>query len=95
MEEEPDTGDQLAKLRTEMKRVVDGVTAEDYSPEGGGAPVVEGEKEKKASKKKVKKKEKEKTRPCLEVPLKNVFDRTGVDPNPQVRKTMMRKARKI
>ena len=94
VQEEHDTGDQLAKLRTEMKRVVEGVTAEEYSPKGGAAPVVEGEKEKKVSKKKVKKKEKEKTRPCLEAPLKNMFDRTGVDPDPQARKTMMRKAQK-
>ena len=46
-------------------------------------------------KKKVKKEEKEKLRPCLEVPLKDIFSRTGIDPDPQTRRTLMRKARKI
>ena len=87
--------DQLAKLRTEMKRVVEGVNAEEHSPQGANAPAAEGEKEKRVSKKKVKKKEKEKIRPCLEVPLKDIFARTGVDPDPQTRKVLMRKARKI
>ena len=95
MMDELDQPDQLAKLRTEMKRVVEGVNAEDYSPEGANAPAAEGEKERKTSKKKVKKKEKEKIRPCLEEPLKDIFARTGVDLDPQTRKVLMRKARKI
>ena len=93
--EEPEAVDQLAKLRTEMKKVVDGVNMEDYSPEGGGAPVGEGDKDKVKAKKKVKKKEKTKVKACLEMPVKDLFNRTGVDPDPQVRKALMRKARKI
>lgn len=93
--EEPEAGDQLVKLRKEMKKVIEGVNMEEYSPEGGAAPVVEGDKERSKAKKKVKKKEKEKVRPCLEVPLKDIFARTGVDPDPQMRRSLMRKARKI
>ena len=66
---------------------------EEYSPEGVAAPVAEGVKEK--GKAKVKKKEKEKVKPCLEDSLKDIFGRTGLDPDPQMRRTLMRKARKI
>ena len=85
----------MAKLRKEMKKAVEDFNMDDYSPEGHAAPVTEGDKEKVKAKKKVKKKEKEKVKPCLEVPLKDIFARTGVDPDPGVRRALMRKARKI
>ena len=89
----PREGDPLHRLREEMgAREKEGDLQ--YSPEGVEPPARPGEvAEEKAVKKGKKKKAKLKVQ--LEAPLKEVFKRTALDPDADVRVELMRKARKI